>query len=59
MLEARRKRYGILVLELYPQIKRAHIACVLVSDALFAWRGLLSQHGCTSVAQATPVRWLS
>ncbi|MEO7067339.1 MAG: SirB2 family protein [Rhodanobacter sp.] len=47
------------MLELYPQIKWVHIACVLASGALFAWRGLLIQLGRVGVAQAAPVRWLS
>lgn len=43
----------------YPQIKWAHVACVLASGALFLLRGLLVQAGRPWLAMAAPVRWLS
>ncbi|PWK85765.1 SirB2 family protein [Fulvimonas soli] len=46
------------MLEFYPQIRWAHVACVLASGALFALRGLLVQLGHGRVAQWAPLRWL-
>lgn len=47
------------MLEFYPQIKAAHIFCVLLSGALFALRGTLVLAGRGGIAQAAPVRYLS
>jgi uncharacterized membrane protein SirB2 len=46
------------MLELYPQIKAAHIALVLASGGLFAARGLLVLLG-QRWAMAAPLRYLS
>ena len=46
------------MIEFYPQIKLAHICCVLASGFLFALRGLGVQLG-ASMAMAAPVRYLS
>ena len=45
--------------EFYPQIKAVHIACVLLSGALFALRGLLVQVGHAGAAHWAPLRYLS
>ncbi|MGN2246826.1 SirB2 family protein [Frateuria sp. GZRR35] len=45
--------------EFYPQIKAVHIACVLLSGALFALRGVLVQVGHAGAAQWAPLRYLS
>lgn len=45
--------------DFYPQIKAVHIACVLLSGALFALRGLLVQVGHAGAAQWAPLRYLS
>ena len=45
--------------EFYPQIKAVHIACVLLSGALFALRGLLVQVGRAGAAHWAPLRYLS
>jgi uncharacterized membrane protein SirB2 len=47
------------MLDFYPQIKAVHILCVLLSGGLFALRGTLALAGRHSMAQWTPVRWLS
>jgi uncharacterized membrane protein SirB2 len=54
-----RKHPGMPVFEFYPQIQWVHIACVPASGSLLAWRGLLTQVGCTGAAQRMPVRGLS
>jgi uncharacterized membrane protein SirB2 len=46
------------VIELYPQIKLAHVCCVLASGLLFALRGLGVQLD-LRIAMAAPVRYLS
>lgn len=46
------------MIELYPQIKAAHIGLVLLSGGLFALRGLLVLLG-QRWANAAPVRYLS
>lgn len=46
------------MLELYPQIKAAHVGLVLLSGGLFALRGLLTLMG-QHWANAAPVRYLS
>jgi len=50
--------FRIPMLELYPQIKAAHIALVLASGGLFAVRGLLLLLG-QRWAMAAPLRYLS
>ena len=47
------------MIEFYPQIKAAHILCVLLSGALFALRGTLVMAGRDGFAQWAPVRFLS
>lgn len=47
------------MIEFYPQIKWVHIACVLASGLLFAFRGVLVQAGHERVAQFTSLRLLS
>jgi uncharacterized membrane protein SirB2 len=46
------------LIEFYPQIKSAHIACVLASGSLFAIRGAAVLSG-ARWPLALPVRWLS
>jgi uncharacterized membrane protein SirB2 len=45
--------------EFYPQIKAVHIACVLLSRALFAMRGVLVQVGHAGASHWAPLRYLS
>ena len=47
------------VLKFYPQMKWMHIACVLASASLFAFRGALIQADHAGVAQRPSVRWCS
>ena len=47
------------MLELYPQIKWLHIACIIASGTLFTVRGLLVQAGRGELARWAPLRWLS
>jgi uncharacterized membrane protein SirB2 len=47
------------MIEFYTQIKWVHIACITISGALFALRGLLVQLGHAGIARAAPVRWFS
>ena len=47
------------MIEFYTQIKWVHIACITISGALFALRGLLVQLGHGGAARSAPVRWFS
>lgn len=47
------------MIEFYAQIKWVHVAAVLASGCLFFLRGLALQTSRSSLAMATPVRYLS
>ena len=47
------------MIEFYPHIKWAHIACVLASGTLFAVRGLPVQVGHDGIARRIPMRVLA